>query len=58
MKCITGVLVKKKIGQQLIVGKYGTSSICFAWMRTLHVYFMFLLRLENIGFYFTQYLII
>ena len=28
MKCITGVLVK--IGQQLIVGKYGTSSICSA----------------------------
>ena len=32
MKCITGVLVKKKIGQQLIVGKYGTSSICSARM--------------------------
>ena len=27
MKCITGVLLNK-IGQQLIVGKYGTSSIC------------------------------
>ena len=31
MKCITGVLVKK-IGQQLIVCKYGTSSICSARM--------------------------
>ena len=32
MKCITGVLVKKNINSQLIVCKYGTSSICSARM--------------------------
>ena len=29
MKCITGV--SSKLNPQLIVDKYGNSSICFAW---------------------------
>ena len=60
MKCITGVLVKKNINSQLIVGKYGTSSICSARMirENLKRFSMCLLKLAIIGFYFTQYLII
>ena len=59
MKCITRV--SSKFIPQLIVGKYGTSSICSPRMireNLLHVYIMCLLKLAIIGFYCTCHLII